>query len=214
MTSPVKLIPRYRPMQRLSHWIFVAAFFVLLFSGLALFVPAVSEWTASANGRFAHRVAAVVLMLVPVFYLLTDRKGLAQLLRDSFTYDKDDRAWFKHFIPYVFGKATNLPPQGRINAGEKLHHAAIILGFLVISISGLMLWFWDGMSAPMRLTTLMVHDVSMLALAVLTVGHVFFVFVYGAFSGMWSGFVTELYARVEHSKWLAQMEAEGKIITR
>jgi formate dehydrogenase subunit gamma len=214
MTSPVKLIPRYRLTQRISHWAFTVAFFVLLFSGLALFVPAVSEWTASANGRLAHRVAAIVLMLAPVFYLITDRKGLGQLVRDSFTYDKDDRAWFKHFIPYVFGKATNLPPQGRINAGEKLHHAAIILGFLVISITGLMLWFWDGMSAPMRLTTLMVHDVSMLALAVLTVGHVFFVFVYGAFSGMWSGFVTELYARVELSKWLAQMEAEGKIITR
>ena len=214
MSASMKLVPRYRLAQRLSHWIFVAAFFVLLFSGLALFVPAVSEWIASVNGRLAHRVAAIVLMLAPLFYLITDRKGLGQLLRDSFTYDKDDRAWFTHFIPYVFGKAKNLPPQGRINAGEKLHHAAIILGFLLIAITGLMLWFWDGMSAPLRLTTLMVHDVAMLALAVLTVGHVFFVFVYGAFSGMWNGFVTELYARVEHSKWLAQMEAEDKIITR
>jgi formate dehydrogenase subunit gamma len=214
MNAQMRLVPRYRLAQRLAHWIFAAAFFVLLFSGLALFVPAVSEWTASAQGRLAHRVAAIGLMLAPVFYLVADRKGLGQLVRDSFTYDKDDRAWFAHFIPYVFGKAKNLPPQGRINAGEKLHHAAVILGFLVIAISGLMLWFWDGMSAPMRLTTLMVHDVAMLALAVLTIGHTFFVFVYGAFSGMWNGFVTELYARVEHPKWLAQMENEGKIITR
>jgi formate dehydrogenase subunit gamma len=214
MSAPLKLVPRYRLAQRLAHWLFVVAFFVLLFSGLALFVPAVSEWTASANGRLAHRVAAIALMLVPVFYLIADRKGLMQLLRDSITYDKDDRAWFTHFIPYVFGKAKNLPPQGRINAGEKLHHAATILGFVVISVSGLMRWFGDGMSAQMRLTTLMVHDVAMIVLAVLTVGHVFFVFVYGAFSGMWSGLVTEVYARIEHPKWLAQMEAEGKVITR
>jgi formate dehydrogenase subunit gamma len=214
MSASMKLVPRFRLAQRVSHWIFVAAFFVLLFSGLALFVPAVSEWTASAFGRTVHRVAAVVLMLAPLIYLITDRKGLGQLVRDSFTYDKDDRTWFKHFIPYTFGKAKNLPPQGRINAGEKLHNALIILGFLVISITGLMLWFWDGMNAPLRLTTLMVHDVAMLALAVLTIGHVFFVFVYGAFSGMWSGSVTELYARVEHPKWLAQMKAEGKTITR
>jgi formate dehydrogenase subunit gamma len=214
MSASMKLVPRFRLAQRVSHWVFVAAFFVLLFSGLALFVPAVSAWTASANGRIAHRVAAVVLMLAPILYLITDRKGLGQLVRESFTYDQDDRAWFKHFIPYTFGKAKSLPPQGRVNAGEKLHHAAIILGFFVISVSGLMLWFWDGMTAPTRLTTLMVHDVAMIALAVLTVGHVFFVFVYGAFSGMWNGSVTELYARVEHPKWFAQMKSEGKIISR
>ena len=214
MSASMKLVPRFRLAQRVSHWVFVAAFFVLLFSGLALFVPAVSEWTASAAGRLVHRVAAVVLMLAPILYWITDGKGLGELLRDSFTYDKDDRKWFNHFIPYTFGKAKNLPPQGRINAGEKLHNAAIILGFLVIAITGLMLWFWDGMTAPMRLTTLMVHDVSMVVLAVLTVGHVFFVFVYGAFSGMWSGSVTELYARVEHPKWLAQMQAEGKTTKR
>lgn len=214
MNASMKLVPRFRLAQRISHWIFVAAFFVLLFSGLALFVPAVSAWTASAAGMLVHRVAAVVLILAPLLYWITDSKGLGQLLRDSFTYDKDDRAWFNHFIPYMLGKAKGLPPQGRINAGEKLHNAAIILGFLVIAITGLMLWFWNGMSAPVRLTTLMVHDVAMIVLAVLTIGHVFLVFVYGGFSGMWNGSVTELYARVEHPKWLAQMEAEGKIINR
>jgi formate dehydrogenase subunit gamma len=214
MTSPVKLIPRYRLMQRVSHWAFTLAFLVLLFSGLALFVPVMSVWTASTAGRLVHRVAAVVLMLVPLFYLVTDRKGLAQLLHDSVTYDKDDVEWFKHFVPYVLGKAKNLPPQGRINAGEKLHHAAVILGVLVVSVTGLMLWFWDGMDGSLRLTTLMVHDLAMLELAVLTVGHVFFVFVYGAFSGMWSGSVTQVYARIEHPKWLAQMETPGQTMPK
>ena len=214
MTSTTNAtVPRYRLMQRLSHWIFVAAFLVLLLSGLALFVPAVSVWVASPTGRLAHRVGAVVLMLAPIFYLLTDRRGLGQLLHDSFTYDKDDIAWFKHFLPYAFGKARNLPPQGRINAGEKIHHAAVVLGFLVISLTGLLLWFGEGVAPEARLLTVMVHDLAMLGLAVLTVGHVFFVFVYGAFSGMWNGTVTELYARVEHPKWLAQMRAEGKVVT-
>jgi len=208
-----KLIPRYRPMQRAAHWLFTLVFFVLLFSGLALFVPAVSVWAASTTGRLVHRIAAVVLMLTPVFYFLTDREGLAQLVKDSFFYDQDDRAWFRRFVPYVFGNARNLPPQGRINAGEKLHHAAIIIGFLVISITGLMLWFWETIPAALRLVTLLVHDAAMAALALLTIGHVFFVFVYGAFSGMWKGYVTERYARLEHPKWLAQLKKEGKVVT-
>lgn len=213
MKAVERMIPRYRKAQRLMHWLFTLAFFVLLFSGLALFVPGLSELAASPAGRVLHRVAAVVLMLVPVLYLLLDRQGLGQLIRDSFTYDQDDRTWFKHFIPYVFGKARNLPPQGRINAGEKLHHAAIILGFVVISITGLMLWFWESIPATTRLATLLVHDIAMIALALLTIGHVFFVFVYGAFSGMWNGFVTERYARLEHPKWLKEMDKEGKVIS-
>ena len=213
MTRTVVLVPRYRLMQRISHWALTVAFGVLLLSGLALFVPVVSQWVASEAGRVLHRIAAVVFGLVPLFYFLTDRRGLTQLLRESFAYDKDDIAWLKHFIPYAFGKARNLPPQGRINAGEKLHHAAIILGFVAISLSGLVLWFWTNLPAEARLIALMAHDLTMLGMAVLTVGHIYFVFVYGAFSGMWDGHVTDLYARIEHPKWLAQMEAEGKVIT-
>jgi formate dehydrogenase subunit gamma len=214
MMKTDSLIPRYRLMQRISHWIFTLAFFVLLFSGLALFIPGLSLWAASPTGRLAHRIGAVVLMVTPVLYLLTDRKGLAQLVKDSFSYDRDDRAWFKYFIPYVFGKARNLPPQGRINAGEKLHHAVIIFGFVVISVSGLILWFWTDIPATPRLLTLLVHDAAMILLALLTIGHVFFVFVYGALSGMWNGYVTERYARLEHPKWLAEMKHDGEIATQ
>ncbi|MCL4394529.1 MAG: cytochrome b/b6 domain-containing protein [Chloroflexi bacterium] len=211
MSTPQRLIPRYRLMQRISHWTFTIAFLVLLLSGLGLFVPVVNVWTANTTGRLAHRVAAVVLIATPLFYLLTDRRGLMQLLKDSVTYDQDDREWFKHFVPYVFGNAKGLPPQGRINAGEKLHHVAIILGFIVISITGLLLWFWQDIPANVRLVTLMIHDAAMLELTVLTLGHVFFVFVYGALAGMWGGSVTQAYARMEHPKWLAQIVAEGKV---
>ncbi|HFB52685.1 MAG TPA: hypothetical protein ENJ48_03220, partial [Anaerolineae bacterium] len=140
------LVPRYRLTQRIWHWLFTLAFLVLLFSGLALFIPAVSVWTASETGRLVHRIAAVVLIVTPILYAITDWQGFSQLIHDSFTYDADDMAWFKHFIPYVFGKAKNLPPQGRINAGEKIHHASIIVGIVVIAISGLILWLWKGIS--------------------------------------------------------------------
>jgi formate dehydrogenase subunit gamma len=212
VTTQVRLIPRYRLMQRISHWAFTASFGVLLLSGLALFVPEVSYWAASNAGRFIHRGAAVVFALTPLFYFLTDRQGFLQLVSESFSYSADDLAWFKHFVPYAFGKAANLPPQGRINAGEKLHHAAIILGFVLISVSGMVLWIWADIPAEARLTVLMAHDLAMLGMAVLTVGHVFFVFVYGAFSGMWNGHVTEAYARMEHPKWLAKMRADGKVV--
>ncbi len=211
MKSNETLVPRYRLTQRIWHWLFTLAFLVLLFSGLALFIPAVSVWTASETGRLVHRIAAVVLIVTPILYAITDWDGFSQLIHDSFSYDSDDIAWFKYFIPYVFGKAKNLPPQGRINAGEKIHHASIIVGIVVVAASGLVLWLWKGISPSGYMIMLIIHDIAMFVLAILTIGHIFFVFVYGALSGMWNGYVTETYAKLEHPKWLAQMKREGKL---
>lgn len=212
MKANETLVPRYRLIQRIWHWLFTIAFFVLLFSGLALFIPAVSVWTASEMGRLVHRIAAVTLMVTPILYALTDWAGFSQLLHDSFSYDKDDIAWFKHFIPYVFGKAKDLPPQGRINAGEKIHHATVIVSIVVVAITGLILWFLKSIPPSGYMLTLIIHDIAMFVLAILTIGHVFFVFVYGALSGMWNGYVTETYAKLEHPKWLSQMKREGKLL--
>jgi hypothetical protein len=55
----------------------------------------------------------------------------------------------------------------------------------------------------------MAHDLSMLGLSVLLIGHVYFTFLYDAFSAMRTGFVTEEYARMEHAKWLAALPGEA-----
>ena len=46
-----------------------------------------------------------------------------------------------------------------------------------------------------------VHDLSMLGLSVLVIGHVYFTLLYGALPAMWTGYVTEEYARAEHLAW-------------
>ena len=55
----------------------------------------------------------------------------------------------------------------------------------------------------------MLHDLSMLGLSVLMIGHVYFTFLYDAFSAMRTGFVTEEYARMEHPKWLNALPSEA-----
>ena len=49
----------------------------------------------------------------------------------------------------------------------------------------------------------------MLALTLLLIGHLFFTFTYKALSGMTSGYVPELEARLEHSKWVDEIEASS-----
>jgi formate dehydrogenase subunit gamma len=155
-------------------------------------------------------------MAVPALYALLDPKGLKTLLKESFHYDREDLEWFKRAPGYFLGHASKMPPQGHLNAGQKLHHAAIIISFVTISLSGLVMWFGrDYVDATGLALMAIVHDLSMLLMTVLTIGHVYFTFVYGALPGMVSGYVSEEYARMEHAKWLARLsESESEAAAR
>ncbi|HEY3368023.1 MAG TPA: cytochrome b/b6 domain-containing protein [Symbiobacteriaceae bacterium] len=211
MQAKPELVARFSRTQRIAHWTFTLAFVALTVTGLFLMVRGFSALAAGGTSRLLHRGAAVLLLLAPVYYLLSDFAGLKRLVSDSFHYDADDRRWLKAMPRYVFGKAKGMPSQGRINAGEKLHHAAIILLFFAVAVSGLFLWL--GRAALGRELfgwMLVAHDVSMTLMVLLTLGHLYFVFVYGALRGMTTGYVTRAYAKMEHAKWLAQVDAEGR----
>jgi formate dehydrogenase subunit gamma len=115
---------------------------------------------------------------------------------------------------YFLGRTKGLPPQGRINAGQKLHHVATFLMFVTIGASGFVLMFGKGQLGPDGLgIAAMIHDLSMLGLTVLMIGHLYFTLVYDALSSMLTGFVTEEYAKMEHPKWLEELP-ENEFVVR
>ncbi len=201
-------ILRFRPGQRYVHLLVAASFVLLFLSGLPLIFGPLSFLAAGGWSRIVHRVAAVGFMAVPILYFLVDRAGAKELIKDSFTFDQDDRRWLSHMGRYCLGQASGMPPQGRLNAGQKLHHAAVmILGFGVVG-SGLLLWFVkSSLSASMLAWTTIVHDLSMLALVLLLVGHIYFTVVYKALTAMHTGYVPKTDAEIEHAKWVAEIEA-------
>ena len=103
-----------------------------------------------------------------------------------------------------------MPPQGRLNAGQKLHHSAVMIFSAFIVATGIVMWgFKSSLSATVLSWTAMVHDLSMLALALLLLGHVYFTYVYKAWSSMATGYVPKEDMELEHSKWLEELEHEG-----
>jgi len=203
VASPApRLVRRYLPAQRLVHWMGVASFLLLLGSGIALFPPL--GWLAAGGAtRLLHRIAAVPFALLPLAYVVLLPAQAKELLVESFTFGRRDREWLVRMPAYLLGRTRGLPPQGRLNAGQKLHHAATFLMFATVSASGAVLWFAKGHLGPGGLAAAaIVHDLSMLGLTVLMIGHVYFTFLYGALPGMWTGWVTEEYARAEHRDWV------------
>jgi formate dehydrogenase subunit gamma len=180
-----------------------AGFILLMLSGLIL------EWTplaflaAGGWSRLLHRAGAVLYILWPILYAILNPRQLLKVAKESLTYGRDEWEWFKRMPGYFFGRAAKMPPQGRINAGQKLHHLGTGVMSLVVAVTGLILWLGKGhLGASGLAITAMLHDVSMLALTVLFVGHVYFTFVYGALPAMLTGYVPESYARLEHPQWL------------
>lgn len=200
-------ILRFRPGQRYVHLLVAVTFVTLFLSGLPLIFEPLSFLAAGGWSRIVHRVAAVGFLAVPVLYVVVDREGVKELVRDSFSFDADDRRWLLAMGGYCCGRAGEMPPQGRLNAGQKLHHAAVMVLGIGVVVSGLLLWFAKAsLSESMLAWTLLIHDVSMLALVLLLVGHIYFTVVYRAIGAMHTGYVSKAEARLEHAKWVAELE--------
>ena len=201
---------RYRPGQRYIHLLVAISFTVLFLTGLPLIYEPLSFLAAGGYSRILHRIAAVGFMAVPFLYFFVDRAGAKELIVESFSYDKDDRRWLMYMGRYFLGNASNMPPQGRLNAGQKLHHAAVILLGASAVFSGLVLWIQAGsMSDTMLSWAALIHNVSMLALVLLLIGHIYFTVVYKAITSMHTGYVPRTEAEIEHAKWVAELDEHG-----
>ena len=207
--SSRRRILRYTAPERLVHWFGASSVLLLLVTGLALLWAPLGVLAAGGYSRLLHKVGAALFLAAPVLYATLNRAHLRRLLSEPFRYDRDDLRWLLEMPRYFLGRAKGMPPQGRINAGQKLHHAGTFLSFVVVTATGFALWFGKPiLGAEGMAVAAMLHDLSMLAVTVLMIGHVYFTLVYGALPAMTTGYVSEEYARLEHAKWLAA-QTEG-----
>lgn len=203
-------ILRYRPGQRVVHAVLAISFLLLLLTGLAILWRPLAIFDAGTASRYLHRLGAIGFMLVPLLYLVVDWRGAKELIIESFSYDGDDWVWMKRSRQYFFGRATGMPPQGRLNAGQKIHHAGVIIMSFFVVASGLIMWFGrDSLTQDTLAVTVIVHDVSMFTLTVLLVGHLYFTYVYKALSGMTTGYIDRAAAELEHVKWVEEIDSHS-----
>lgn len=209
ITEDGERILRYRPGQRYVHLLVAVTFVALFLTGLPLIFEPLAFLAAGGWSRILHRVAAVGFMAVPLLYFIVDREGMKELLKESFTYDKDDLRWLSHMGRYFLGNAADMPPQGRLNAGQKLHHAAVIILGAGVVFSGVFVWASAGtMSDTLLSWSMLIHNVSMIGLVLLLIGHIYFTVVYKALTSMHTGYVPKADAEIEHPKWVAEIEAQ------
>jgi formate dehydrogenase subunit gamma len=193
-----RYIRRFSRTERAVHWVHATAFFLLLASGLFLYLPALSELVARRPLVKALHIYTALVWLGALILVVAvgDRRGLRRTLRELDLFDADDRRWL------VGGDV----PQGRFNAGQKVN-AALTAAFAVLfAASGFLLWYGERDTRFRFASTILLHDGLMYAALALLIGHLYLALIYPrtrhALRGMTLGSVREEWAREHHAKWV------------
>jgi formate dehydrogenase subunit gamma len=202
MTADAVYVLRFSRTERVLHWTHACAFFVLLASGLVLYVPRLSELVSRRPlVKDVHVYTAVVwLAALGVTVALGDRRGLFRTLRELDLFDADDRRWLRG-VPR---------PQGRFNAGQKLNPALTAAFAVLFAVSGFLLWLGERDTTFRFASTILLHDGLMYVSLVLVAGHLYLSLVYPAtrhaLRGMTRGSVRRDWAVRHHAKWIENAE--------
>jgi formate dehydrogenase subunit gamma len=201
-------VARFGRTERAAHWLLAGTFLVMTGSGLALYLPSLSNLVARPTAKAWHLWSAAVLGIgIVALVALGNRRALGATARDLERLDRDDAEWILG-APKRFVTGGIAPPQGRFNAGQKLN-AAITLGLMVVmAVTGLLLWYGEQDTSYRYAGTVYVHDWGAWLLMVLVAGHIYLAVLHPAtrhaLRGMTVGDVDREWAVRHHAKWIAK----------
>ncbi len=198
MACDPRYVRRFSRTERTLHWVHASAFFVLLASGLILYLPSLSELVGRRPFvKDVHFDTALAwLVAIALVVALGDRRGLRRTLAELDAFDEDDRLWLRRIDR----------PQGRFNAGQKVNAALTAAFALLFTVSGFLLWYGERDHRFRFASTILLHDGLMYVSLVLLVGHLYLALIYPAtrhaLRGMTTGSVRRDWALQHHRKWV------------
>ncbi len=198
-TARTRYVERFTLTERLLHWVHASAFFVLLGSGLILYIPSLSTTFADRPLiKDIHFLTAVswagAMVLIALF---GNRRAVRRTIREVDLFDRDDRR-------FLTGRTG--APQGRFNAGQKVNVIVTAAFATLFFVSGMLLWIGERNTAIRLGGTLYLHDALMYISVVIVVGHLYLALINRStrhsLRGITLGTVREDWANAHHAKWL------------
>jgi formate dehydrogenase gamma subunit len=154
MRRHVKDMALHEQVRRMTRWelaqhsVLLIIFFMLVITGFALRFSD-SWWAVMLFGReggfplrsLIHRSAAVVLVLMSLAHLfyLRGRRGRDFIL--DMLPSLDDLTQLTQMVKFNLGYSRERPSFGRFSYGEKFEYWALVWGMIIMTLTGIMLWF-------------------------------------------------------------------------
>jgi len=207
-------VPRFSGFERLVHWTTATSFVVLALTGLVfvfgryLLIPILghARFTPLAElSKDLHNWSSLAFVLGILAMLVL-------WVRDNIP-ERADIVWLRQMGGMFSKPGTPHPETGRFNAGQKGIFWIVVLGGLVVALSGYVLM------TPLALTGIMgmqiahaIHLLVAVLMIAVIIAHIYLgsLGMEGAFDAMGRGEVDENWAKEHHSGWYeAQVRGRG-----
>jgi formate dehydrogenase subunit gamma len=191
---------------RFLHWMVALFFFLALFSGFGIYLPWLFRWfTPIFGGGALSRALHPWFGVLFCFFFGLQTLNWLQPMR----WTKADSNWVGNLKTQVMGTEKMDPPDtGFFNGGQKLQFWEIVVGGILLLITGILLWLGAptfGRSAVA--VSYVLHDI----FALIMLGGIF-IHIYlstfgepGTFQAMTRGAVSEAWAWTFHPAWYKEV---------
>lgn len=179
--NETRYIPRHSLQTRLTHGTVAISCIWLMISGLFVFIPglaAAAPAEVTQAMRVSHRIVGGIFIVVPIVSALIAPRGFRAFLEKYFTkWTKEDKIWMARFVPYMLGpKRVHMPDQDEVKSGQRVADGAMIVGGILMALSGLGLWLGTSVihvGPEAELALRMIHDVFFLIMIIMVAAHVY-----------------------------------------
>jgi cytochrome b subunit of formate dehydrogenase len=152
-------VRRFNANETVQHWILMISFTVLVISGFSLrfseswWVELLFGWGGGAGfliRGLVHRIAAVVMMLSSAWHVAYLFTGRGRRWVNDIAPSWNDVTHINRNVSFFLGRGEE-PRFGRFSYMEKLEYWAMVWGTVLMTLTGLVLWFDNFFAEKLQL---------------------------------------------------------------
>lgn len=211
-----KSIERFSPGSRIGHGMHAILFVPLFITGCMIafrgFGNLIGSEALKGVAQF-HKALGLCFVVPVIILILLSAKNFFRWIKESFSFGKNDWVFVKTFPLGFFGVHTSYPPQGRFNGGEKINSIIQIFGFIIMIVTGFIMWS-ETASPAVTGWAAAIHSFCGLCLGAIIMAHAYLGLLNKdsrpSLMGMITGKVPMDFAKAHHPLWVEEVEAEEK----
>jgi formate dehydrogenase subunit gamma len=197
-----KMIQKTTCFERFVHMLLALSGLALLLTGLGFLYKDELGWLNAIFGgvhiaKGIHDWGGIVFIAALVL-------SLGTWFPDCLKWSKEDSEWIGMLGGYL-SKDKEPPPQGKINAGQKIAGLAVFVLGVLIGLSGVIMWLFTPSAG-----WVLIHNICAMFFAMLIPLHIYMATAGnpGTFRIMTRGDVPLYWAKKKHAKWIEETGAK------
>ncbi len=212
-----RYVPRHQKTFTICHWLNGISFLMLFLTALPLYSDTflfLYNIFGAKTLQYMHRFFAIIFILTPIFGLLSARKGYATMIKEAFSFGRDDLIFLLKFPVTLIGIEPKMPKQGFYNGGEKVNILLQMCIWAALVCSGAILWFGTGVvDNSIRAWMIPIHSLAAGIGFAAALAHIYLAVVQNPDSlhGMTEGSINARYAVHHHGAWVDELIKKGKV---